>query len=196
MWLVSPHNARGEIRWSASDSNTEGRKAVLILQQAQNTEMALHIALCGVPILLLPNLQRNYTRLKPSQGADAHAERMSIRAISRFTGLHETTILSILETAGANCRKLWDAGFTRNLFGPTRCGVLWGCHQCRLPANAPAEWGDQYVWIALDSVNKMVLGFHVGKRDALSAINSSAISVKELMADSSLRRATLLRSCR
>ena len=68
----------------------------------------------------LPNLQRNYTRLKPSQGADAHAERMSIRAISRFTGLHETTILSILETAGANCRKLWDAGFTRNLFGPTR----------------------------------------------------------------------------
>lgn len=36
-------------------------------------------------------------------------EGMSIRAISRFTGMHKTTILSILETAGANCRKLWDA---------------------------------------------------------------------------------------
>ena len=99
-------------------------------------------------------------------------EGMSIRAISRFTGMHKTTILSILETVGANCRKLWDAKIRGIRTQFVQADEIWsfvGCPQRRLPPNAPAEWGDQYVWIALDSVTKMVLGFHVGKREAVSA---------------------------
>jgi len=99
-------------------------------------------------------------------------EGMSIRAISRVTGMHKTTILSILETAGANCRKLWDAKIRDIRTQFVQADEIWtycGCHQRRLPMNAPAEWGDQYVWIALYSVTKMVLGFYVGKREAVSA---------------------------
>ena len=33
----------------------------------------------------------------------------------------------------------------------------------------PAERGDQYIWIALDSETKAVLSYYVGKRDDLSA---------------------------
>ena len=33
----------------------------------------------------------------------------------------------------------------------------------------PAERGDQYVWIALDSDSKAVLSYYVGKRDGISA---------------------------
>src|SRR5207244_12799602 len=99
-------------------------------------------------------------------------ERLTIPALSAFTGLHTTTILIILETAGANCRKLWDAKIRGIRTQFVQADEIWsfvGCHQRRLPMNAPAEWGDQYVWIALDSVTKMVLGFHVGKREAVSA---------------------------
>jgi len=44
-----------------------------------------------------------------------------------------------------------------------------GCHERRLKPGAPAEWGDQYVWFALDSVAKMVLSFHVGRREGANA---------------------------
>ncbi len=99
-------------------------------------------------------------------------EGMSIRAIARFSGMHKTTILSILETAGRNCRKLWDPKIRGIRTQFVQADEIWSfvcCHQRRLPMNAPAEWGDQYVWIALDSITKMVLGFHVGKREAVSA---------------------------
>lgn len=33
----------------------------------------------------------------------------------------------------------------------------------------PAERGDQYVWIALDSETKAILSYYVGKRDGFSA---------------------------
>ncbi len=99
-------------------------------------------------------------------------EGMSIRAISRITGLHKGTILSLLETAGENCQKLWDAKLRGIRTQFVQADEIWtycGCHQRRLPANAPAEWGDQYVWIALDSVSKMVISFYIGKREAASA---------------------------
>lgn len=38
-----------------------------------------------------------------------------------------------------------------------------------MTANDPAERGDQYVWIALDSETKAVLSYHVGKREGRSA---------------------------
>jgi hypothetical protein len=36
-------------------------------------------------------------------------EGMSLRAISRLTGNDMKTILFLLETAGEQCRKIWDA---------------------------------------------------------------------------------------
>src|SRR5438105_12920778 len=56
-----------------------------------------------------PKLGTHYTDPETATKAlTLMLEGMSIRAISRFTGLHKGTILSLLETAGENCRKLWD----------------------------------------------------------------------------------------
>ena len=41
--------------------------------------------------------------------------------------------------------------------------------QKRLKFDDPIEFGDQYVWIALDSETQAVLSYMVGKRDAVSA---------------------------
>jgi len=99
-------------------------------------------------------------------------EGMSICAISRFTGMHKGTILSLLETAGERCQRLWDAYVRGMRTQFVQADEIWtyvACHERRLKPDAPAEWGDQYVWFALDSVTKMVLSYYVGKRVGASA---------------------------
>jgi len=99
-------------------------------------------------------------------------EGVSIRAISRLTGLDKETILSLLLTVGSHCADLFDA-LVRNV--PTTCvqaDELWTFvqkKQKRLTADDPDERGDQYIWIALDAENKLVVTYYVGKRTAQSA---------------------------
>lgn len=99
-------------------------------------------------------------------------EGVSIRGISRLTELDKETILSLLLTAGSRCADLFDA-LVRNV--PTTCGQadeLWTFvqkKQKRLTPDDPDERGDQYIWIALDAENKLVVTHYVGKRTAQSA---------------------------
>jgi IS1 family transposase len=99
-------------------------------------------------------------------------EGMSLRAITRLTGTDLKTLLSLLETAGQQCRRVFDAyvrGMRSDFVQADEIHTTVGCHQCRLRSNAPAGWGDAYTWIAIDSTNKMILSYHVGRRDAASA---------------------------
>lgn len=99
-------------------------------------------------------------------------EGMSIRAASRLTGLHKNTISSLILTLGDKCNRLHD-GLIRNV-RPNRAEAdeLWGyvhTKEKHLRPGCNPEWGDQYIWIALDPVSKVVLAFHVGKRDGANA---------------------------
>jgi len=99
-------------------------------------------------------------------------EGMSCRAISRLLDVDLTTVLSLLETAGEHCRMFWNRhmrGIRTEFVQADEIWTFCGCHERRLRPDAPAEWGDQYVWFALDSTTKMVLSFHVGKREAANA---------------------------
>ena len=99
-------------------------------------------------------------------------EGMSVRAISRVTGIHKTTILSLLLTFGAKCATLFDARVTGLTPRFVQADELWtfvAKKQKRLKADDPIEFGDQYVWIAMDSESKAILSYHVGKRDASGA---------------------------
>jgi transposase-like protein/IS1 family transposase len=99
-------------------------------------------------------------------------EGMSVRAISRVTGIHKTTILSLLKTVGEKCARLFDAKIRNVRPHYVQADEAWTFvqkKQKRLTADDPADYGDQYVWIALDSETKAVLSYYVGKRDAVSA---------------------------
>jgi IS1 family transposase/transposase-like protein len=100
------------------------------------------------------------------------AEGMSVRAVSRVTGLHKTTILSLLVTIGAKCASLFDAKFQNLRPRFVQADEIWTFVQKKqkrmTPKDDPAERGDQYVWIALDSETKAVLSYYVGKRDDVS----------------------------
>lgn len=44
-----------------------------------------------------------------------------------------------------------------------------GCHGKYTEPDSPAGWGDQWVWLALDSESKMILSFHIGARSTANA---------------------------
>ena len=101
------------------------------------------------------------------------AEGMSIRAVARVTGIHKTTILSLLVTIGEQCADLFDAKVRNIRPRFVQADEIWTFVQKKqkrmTPKDNPAERGDQYVWMALDSETKAVLSYYVGKRDDLSA---------------------------
>ena len=99
-------------------------------------------------------------------------EGMSVRATSRVTGIHKTTILSLLKTVGEKCSLLFDARVQNMRPRFVQADELWTFvqkKQKRLKFDDPIEFGDQYVWIGIDSETKAILSYFVGKRDAVSA---------------------------
>jgi transposase-like protein/IS1 family transposase len=99
-------------------------------------------------------------------------EGMSVRAASRITGAHQGTILSLLLTVGDNCRKLFDSRVRGIRPRFVQADELWTfvhTKEGHMLPGSPLEWGDQYIWMAIDSETKMVLSYLVAKREAISA---------------------------
>jgi IS1 family transposase len=94
-------------------------------------------------------------------------EGMSIRAISRVTGLHKTTILSLMLTAAENARRVMDSRVTQVRVNYVECDEVW-CFVCKKARHVrkgdAAELGDQWVFVALDAETKLIPCFEVGKR--------------------------------
>jgi transposase-like protein/IS1 family transposase len=99
-------------------------------------------------------------------------EGMSVRAISRITGLHIRTILALMISAGRKCKLLLDMT-VRNLnpalVEADELHTFVGCHDKRLRSDSPREWGDCWTWLAMDSETKLIISHHIGGRDLESA---------------------------
>ena len=117
-------------------------------------------------------LGRHYIQTeKAAQIISLLTEGMSIRAVSRITGVHKNTIFSLLVTVGDKCHRVFDARVRNIKTRFVQADELWSyvhTKERQLGSDDPTEWGDTYTWIALDSETKMVLSYHVGKRDAES----------------------------
>src|SRR5260370_28036669 len=118
-------------------------------------------------------LGRHYTDPdKAAQIATLLMEGMSVRAVSRITGAHQGTILSLLLTVGNKCQNLFDT-HVRNIHPRfVQADELWTFVHTKkknLGSDDPSEWGDAYIWMAIDSETKMVLSYLTAKRDSASA---------------------------
>jgi transposase-like protein len=120
-------------------------------------------------------LGRHYTDpAKAAQIVNLLLEGMSVRAVSRITGAHQGTILSLLLTVGENCRNLFDKRVRGIRPRFVQADELWTfvhTKERHMRPGSPVEWGDAYVWMAIDSETKMVLSYLVAKREAVSAYN-------------------------
>jgi len=99
-------------------------------------------------------------------------EGMSVRAISRTTGLHKDTILDLMRTAAANAKRVLDTRVRDVRPKFVQLDELWtyvGCHGKRVVKTSPAGWGDQWTWLALDSDSKLIITHRIGARNAVNA---------------------------
>jgi len=111
----------------------------------------------------------------PAKAVEAIAlmlEGMSIRAISRFTGLHKQTILSLMNTAAEKARALLDAKVRNVSPRYVQMDELWGfvhTKEHNLGTDDSPEWGSAYLWLAMDSETKLIISHDIGPRNSTTA---------------------------
>ncbi|HTR97397.1 MAG TPA: IS1 family transposase [Candidatus Acidoferrales bacterium] len=106
-------------------------------------------------------------------------EGSSIRSVERVTGVHRDTIMRLLRRVGANCERIMDREMRGVRVRRVEADELWTfCRkkERRLSDQERAlpDFGDQYVFIALDPESKLVPAFAVGKRDVSTAVRFMA----------------------
>lgn len=103
----------------------------------------------------------------------ALVEGNSLRAITRMTGVHRTTIQKLLVELGEACAKYQREALQGLKCERIQCDEIWSFIGAKAK-NCTAEkklqgWGDVWTWVAIDSATKLVPCWHVGTRDAGAA---------------------------
>ncbi len=104
---------------------------------------------------------------KKAQVAAALVDGVSIRAAERLLDVHRDTIMRLGVTVGEACARLHDARVRDVRATLIQADELWTFvqkKQRRLRQDDPREYGDQYVFLAMDAVSKLILSYRVGKR--------------------------------
>ena len=106
---------------------------------------------------------------RASQAIRCLVEGCSVLSTSRLTGLNKNTVLKLLLLAGEKAERVMDTRVRNVDCQIVQADELWTyvhTRQERLRIGDPYEYGDQYIFVALDAYSKLVLAFAVGKRDA------------------------------
>jgi len=99
-------------------------------------------------------------------------EGCSVRSIERITGIHRDTVLNILVIVGDHCERLLD-NLIHNL--PVRdveLDEIWGYVGCKEKRNVMGDplRGDAYCFVGLECNTKLVLCWHLGRRNARDTV--------------------------
>jgi len=96
-------------------------------------------------------------------------EGMSLRSIERVTQVHRDTIMRLLLLAGERCEKLMDKEMRELPCRRLQCDEIWTFLMKKsrhVRKDDPADFGDQWVYVALDADTKLIPVFFVGKRSS------------------------------
>lgn len=97
-------------------------------------------------------------------------EGMSVRSVERVTGVHRDTILRLMVLAGERCANLMRERIKGVPVEDVQVDEIWGYVQKKeghkwAHEKDVAEIGDAYCFVAVERNTKLVLAFHLGKRD-------------------------------
>jgi transposase-like protein len=93
----------------------------------------------------------------------------SIRSISRMTDVDRNTINSLLLRTGERCAALLDERMRQLPCRRLQCDEIWtyvAKKERHVREDDPAEFGDQWVYVALDADTKLIPAYYVGKRSS------------------------------
>ena len=101
-------------------------------------------------------------------------EGVSIRAITRMTGVSKNTVAKLLADAGNACLDYQDRTLRNLSCQHIQADEIWSFVYAK-QRNVPQErrgqfgYGDVWTWTALDADTKLIVGWYVGRRDARAA---------------------------
>jgi IS1 family transposase len=108
---------------------------------------------------------------KKLQVISSLVEGNSVRSTERMTGVHRDTICRLLVQVGQNCAGLLDAHLRDLCCERLQCDEIWcyvGKKNRHVRESDPVEFGDQWVFVAMDADTKLIPSFTVGKRTAVT----------------------------
>ena len=116
----------------------------------------------------------------------------SIRSVSRMTGVDRNTINSLLLKTGDHCAALLNERMRQISCRHLQCDEIWtyvAKKERHVRDDDPAEFGDQWVYVALDADTKLIPAYYVGKR---SSENTQAFmrEVRQRIADRRIQLTT------
>jgi IS1 family transposase len=91
----------------------------------------------------------------------------SVRSTERMTGVHRDTICRLLVETGQNCAALLDSRIRNVRARYVQADEIWcyvGKKDKHVRVDDPPEFGDQWVFVAMDAETKLVPSFVIGKR--------------------------------
>ena len=112
---------------------------------------------------------------KRVQALQMMAEGVSLRAITRLTGISRTTLIKLLEDAGQAFSEYQDRVLVNLPCKRVQVDEAWAfCYakQKNVPTAkaAPEGAGDIWTWVGLDADTKLVVSWYVGGRDGGAAM--------------------------
>jgi len=97
----------------------------------------------------------------------------SLRATTRMTGVHRTTIMKLLNDLGDACQAFQDKALRNLPCKLIQCDEIWsfvGCKEKNASESKKIEGqGDCWTWVGMDAETKLVCAWLVGSRNADSA---------------------------
>lgn len=111
---------------------------------------------------------------KRAQIVKALVEGNSLRSITRMVGVSINTVSKLLVDLGTACEAFHDERVRNVQSRRVQCDEIWSfCYARR--ENVPEEYkgvfgfGDLWTWVGQDADTRLVLSWHVGRRDAQTA---------------------------
>ena len=98
----------------------------------------------------------------------------SIRATCRLLDCSKGAVIKLLEDVGAACRKFHDKHVRGVQAKRVQCDEVWSFCYAK-EKNVPEEikgqfgYGDVWTWTGIEAQTKLIIAWHVGRRDAGSA---------------------------
>jgi IS1 family transposase len=114
-----------------------------------------------------------YTPLdKAAKAIELLVEGCSVSTVERFTGLHHTTILSLLVLVGEERERLLESRIRNLPVSDVQCDEIWGFVGCKEKNNVRGDprRGDAYCFVAIERNSKVVLTWHLGRRNARDTV--------------------------
>jgi IS1 family transposase len=114
------------------------------------------------------------TKTQRAQVLHLLCEGMSIRAVTRLTGISKTTVSKLVVDAGQAAAWYQDRVFQSLACKRLQIDEIWGfvgakAKNASPEANAAGTAGDAWLWLATDADTKLVPCWHVGNRNANAA---------------------------